>query len=69
MCITALGPQSKVTGLFVASSINTTDLEPNVMDEIRLSQIVEVSPPRSAVEAMQAAIIQWHYEEPKTERA
>ena len=34
-----------------------------------LSQIVEVSPSPGAVEAMQAAIIQWHYEEPKSARA
>jgi hypothetical protein len=39
------------------------------MNEIRLSDVVEVLPPSGAVEAMQAAIIQWHYEEPKTGRA
>jgi hypothetical protein len=45
------------------------DLEPNVMNEIKPSQTIEVSPPPGAVEAMQAAIIQWHYEEPKAGRA
>jgi hypothetical protein len=45
------------------------DLEPNATNEIRLSQAVRVSPPPGAVEAMQAAIIQWHYEEPKSGRA
>jgi hypothetical protein len=44
------------------------DLEHNV-NEIRISQIAEVSPPPGAVEAMQTAIIQWHYEEPKSGRA
>jgi hypothetical protein len=39
------------------------------MNEIGFSQIVEVSPPPGAVEAMQAAVIQWHYEEPKSGRA
>jgi hypothetical protein len=45
------------------------DLEPNVVNEIRLSDGVEVSPPPGAVEAMQAAVIQWHYEKPKSGRA
>ena len=47
----------------------SADLEPNVMNEIKLSQIVEVYPPPGAEEAIQAAIIQWHYEEPKSGRA
>jgi hypothetical protein len=45
------------------------DVEAKVMNEIGFSQIVEVSPPPGAVEAMQAAVIQWHYEEPKSGRA
>ena len=45
------------------------DLEAEVTVERGLSQIVEVSPSPGAVEAMQAAIIQWHYEEPKSARA
>jgi hypothetical protein len=42
------------------------DLEPNIVNEIRLSDGVEAFPPPGAVEAMQTAVIQWHYEEPKT---
>lgn len=45
------------------------DLEPNVINEIGASQIAPVSPEPGAVEAMQAAVIQWHYEEPKSGRA
>jgi hypothetical protein len=44
-------------------------LEPYVVNEIRLSDGVEASPPPGAVEAMQAAIIQWHYEESRSGRA
>jgi hypothetical protein len=45
------------------------DLEAKAMNEVGLSQMVEVFPPPDAVEAMQAAVIQWHYEEPKSGRA
>lgn len=55
-----------VGGTFYESRV---DLEPDVIDEIGLSQIAPVSPEPGAVEAMQAAIIQWHYEEPKAGRA
>ena len=69
-CITALGPGSRaiwfVRGRFYQYHAH---LEPIAMNEIRLSDVVEVLPPSGAVEAMQAAIIQWHYEEPKTGRA
>jgi hypothetical protein len=55
-----------VGGKFYESRV---DLEPKSMNEIGLSQIALVFPEPGAVEAMQAAIIQWHYEEPKSGRA
>jgi hypothetical protein len=46
-----------------------TELEPNVMNAVMLSQMIPVSPEPGAEQAMYAAIFKWNSEEPTSERA